>query len=296
MANGAHLSRKGGNCFGFVVFAWAADSARSSRVRPPAPGPAPAGRLAGGSEGARDHFFYCCYCFTAKLPPPLLSLPVFSPPTAPLSSPPPPPAQLKERGSDAAASFIWGNSWLPQVYYPRRSQCLARRTRRAKHRGSGAEQYPPRARRRDPDSGGGSGRPRAQRRRRPASTRRPSAPAAVRWSCGRAGPGRQARSSPASFPRPAAWPAHGLSSRAPWPRRCTDFLLREPLVAAGPGVREAEERVSVCVSARVRAGVGAAALRSPPAGPPLRSAPHTSLLLPPPARPCPARPPPPQLL
>lgn len=164
---------------------------------------------AGWPEGAREleiTFFYCCYCFTAKLPPPPLSLLVFSPPTAPFSSPPPPPppAQLKERGNDAAASFIWGNSWPLQVYYARRSQCLARRTRRAKHRGSGAEQYPPRARRRDPDSGGGSGQPRAPRRRRPASTRRPSAPAAVRWSCGRAGPGRQAQSSPASFPRPSA--------------------------------------------------------------------------------------------
>lgn len=164
-------------------------------MRPPAPGPEP---RADWPEGARElaiTFFIVVIVLRPSLP--LLPSLCLSPPP-PL---PPPPAQLKERGSDAAASFIWGNSWPLQVYYVRRSQCLARRTRRAKHRGSGAEQYPPRARRREQGGGGGNGQPRAQRRRRAASTRRPNTPAAVRWTCGRAGPGRQARSSPASFPR-----------------------------------------------------------------------------------------------
>lgn len=177
-------------------------------MSPPAPGPEPRANWPQGARELAITFFYCCYCFTAQ--PPLLPSLCLSPPPPP----PPPLAQLKERGSDAAASFIWGNSWPLQVYYARRSQCLARRTRRAKHRGSDAEQYPPRAKRREQGGGGGNGQPRAQRRRRPASTRRPNAPAAVRWTCGRAGPGQQARSSPVSFPR--LWrTASALGHRGP---------------------------------------------------------------------------------
>lgn len=242
MANRSHLIRKWGNLLwplracsgrGFCfVFAGAATGS----------GPSAPGRLTRGSRALEITFFYC-YCFTAQSPPPPLPLLVFSPPTAPFSSPPPPPpAQLKERGRGAAASFIWGNSWPLQVYYARRSQCQARRTRRAKHRGCRAEQYPPRAERRERGRGGGSHRPSVQRRTRLACTRRPSAPAAVRWSCGHAEPGCRARSSPVSFSHPSAWPAHGRGARTPWPHRCTDFILRAPLGAVGPGVHKAGER------------------------------------------------------
>lgn len=293
MANEAHLNQKGGTCFGLFAFAWAADSASFPRVRLPAPGPTP---RADWPEGAREleiTLFYCCYCFTAQPPPPPLPPLAFSPPTVPFPSPRPPLAQLKERGSSAAPSFIWGNSWPLQVYYAKRSQCQARRTRRAKHRGRGAEQYPSRAGRREQGLRGGSYRPSARWRGRPASTLRPSATAAVRWSCGHSGSRCRVRSSLAfSFsPRGSAWPAHGRRARAPWPRNSRDFILRAPFGASWPGVRKACE--SVCVRARVRAGVGAAALRLPLVIPPLRSAPHTSLLLPPPARPplpCPPAP------
>lgn len=191
-------------------------------------------------EGAREleiTFFIVVIVLRPSFPLLLPSLCLSSPlpqPPSPLP-PPPPPAQLKERGSDAAASFIWGNSWLPRVYYPRRSQCLARRTRRAKHRGSGAEQYPPRARRRDLDSGGGSGRPRAQREgARPP----PAAPAPPRWSGGAAGArdlgdkrGARLRPFLARLPGPRTASALGHRGPAAAPISFCGSLLSLP----GPG-------------------------------------------------------------
>lgn len=215
--------------------------------RPSRPGiPGPIGEREGGSERAGEYFFFffgIVIVFESSLP--LLPSFAFSPPTAPLLPRLLLPHNLKKDGAARQPPSSGGIRGRSRVYYVRRSQCQARRTRRAKHRGRRAKQYPPRAGRRGQGRGGGSGRASAPWRGRPASVRRPQHPRRGRVEP-RAPPGWAAESprAPRSPPRPPARAARGWRARAPWPCCGGDRILQAPLGAAGPRDRGAGGRAS----------------------------------------------------